>query len=124
MTGLSGRTALITCVGRRNGIAAAIAHALASYGVHIFTTYYQPFDAHFYNTPINEPEAILDDLRAQGVQALGVAADLSVAATPQHVFATALAHFGHIDILINTAAYCVNADIFSLTVDELDRHYA
>ncbi|HKF93979.1 MAG TPA: SDR family oxidoreductase, partial [Gammaproteobacteria bacterium] len=59
-----------------------------------------------------------------GVQALGVAADLSMSDAPQHVFATALAHFRHIDILINTAAYCVNADIFALTADEIDRHYA
>ena len=124
MTSLKGRTALITGVGRQNGIAAAIALMLASKGVHIFATYFQSFDARYYNTPVTEPETVLDSIRAHQVQVVGMSADLSLPTGPQHVFSTALNHFGHIDILINTAAYSVNSNILSLTTNEIDLHYA
>lgn len=122
---LAGKTALVTGVSRRRGIGAAVALALARAGVHVFTTYYRPFDALVYeqNDP-GEAAAILDAIRALGVKAGGMEADLADTNTPVAVFDEAEKQIGIVDILINNAACDLPANIHSLTVDVLDRHYA
>jgi 3-oxoacyl-[acyl-carrier protein] reductase len=123
--GLTGRVALITGVSRRIGIGAAIAHALADAGADIFTTYYRPYDAQQpYGSQDAEATEILDQLRARGVRAAGVEADLADPQLPHELFAHAQRVFGHVDILVNNAAYGVNADLDSLTAALLDQHYA
>jgi 3-oxoacyl-[acyl-carrier protein] reductase len=122
---LTGKIALVTGVSRRRGIGAAVALALARAGVHVFTTYYRPYDAlvHEPNDP-EEATAILDAIRALGVKAAGLEADLADTNTPVAVFDEAERQMGIVDILINNAACDLPASIHSLTVDVLDKHYA
>ena len=122
---MAGKVALITGVSRQLGIGAAIAHTLARAGATIFTTYYRPFDATTpWGSAEQEPQAILTGLRAYGVAADGVEADLADPSAPSQVVAAANRAFGHVDILINNAAYYQAAALETLTGELLDRHYA
>ena len=120
-----GKVALITGVSRKLGIGAAIAHTLARAGATIFTTYYSPFDAAMpWGSAEREPQAILAELRAHGIAAAGIEANLADPSAPEQVVAAANQAFGHIDILINNAAYYQAASLDTLTAALLDQHYA
>ena len=122
---MDGKVALITGVSRKRGIGAAIAEALARAGATIFTTYYRPFDATTaWGSADQEPEAILAELRAHGIAAAGVEADLADPSAPAQIVASANQAFGHVDILINNAAYYQAATLEALTGALLDQHYA
>lgn len=123
--GLTGKVGLITGVGRRNGIGAAVALALAGQGATIITTFYRPFDRRqpWGGTP-DEPDAVLADIRARGVRAAGIELDLADASAAPRLFDFAEANGGPVDILINNAAYSSRADMYATTADVLDAHYA
>ena len=123
--GLEGKVALISGVSRRIGIGAAVALALAKTGCNIFTTWYSPFDSLAYGIDsINEAQEILELVRVEGVQASGLQADLSDPQTPSRIFDAAEQSLGPVDILINNAAYSLNADILNVTAELMDAHYA
>jgi len=118
---LSGKSALITGVSRSVGIGAAIARGLASMGVNVFTTYYRPYDGA--DGAPEEAGLILDELKAAGVKADGLEADLADVAAPKAVFDLAEQSIGPIDILVNNATCDILSDIYSLTPALLDAHY-
>jgi 3-oxoacyl-[acyl-carrier protein] reductase len=123
--GLSGKVALITGVSRRIGIGAAVALELAKAGCNIFTTWYSPYDNLAYGKDSSaDAQEILGAIRTQGVKADGVQADLGNPKVPAFVFDTAENSLGQVDILINNAAYSINADIYTLTAELMDAHYA
>jgi 3-oxoacyl-[acyl-carrier protein] reductase len=123
--GLAGKTALVTGASRRIGIGAATALALAKAGAKVFTTYYRPFDARMpWGSEPDDALRILDAIRAEGVMADGMEADLADPHTPARLFDAAEKSVGPVDILINNAAYSVNASIDTLTAASLDAHYA
>jgi len=122
---MHGKVALITGVSRKLGIGAAIAHTLARAGATIFTTYYRSFDVAMpWGSAEHEPEAILAELRAHGAAAAGLEANLADPSAPEQVIAATNRAFGHIDILINNAAYYQAAPLDGLTAALLDQHYA
>lgn len=122
---LAGKTALITGASRTIGIGAAIARAFAQAGADLFLTYYRPYDASMaWGSRPAEVEALVAELRGLGVRVYGLEADLSDPETPTCLLDAALEHFERVDILVNNAAFDVEADIFTLTPDLLDRHYA
>lgn len=119
------RVALITGASRALGIGAAVARALAGDGVHIFTTWYRLYDASMpWGSRGGEPLALLQELRALGVRAEGVEADLADPARPAQVFDLAERRFGHVDILVNNATHSVGDGIGGLTAEILDATYA
>jgi 3-oxoacyl-[acyl-carrier protein] reductase len=123
--GLEGKVALITGVSRRIGIGAAIAHSMAQAGCHLFTTWYSAYDRLAYGKDSSiEALEILAMARAKGVKAEGIPADLGDPDTPVKVFDAAEQAIGPVDILINNAAYNLNADIYHVTVESMDAHYA
>ena len=123
--GLNEKVALITGVSRRIGIGAAIALELAKAGCNIFTTWYSPYDSlAFGKDSSTDSHEILEAVRAQGVNADGLQADLSNPQVPSLLFDTAEKVLGPVDILINNAAYSINADIYTLTAEIMDAHYA
>lgn len=123
--GLLGKVALITGVSRKIGIGAATALGLAQAGCNIYTTWYSPFDRLAYGKDsTQEASAILNEIRAVGVQASGMEADLSHPLAPVRIFETAEQALGPVDILVNNAAYSLNADIYTVTADLMDAHYA
>ena len=87
--GLTGKVAIVT--GSSRGIGRAIALGFAAEGCDVVVT---ARGAETLNQTLNE-------LKAAGARALGVAADLSVPEGPEQVVAAAKAEFGRIDILVN-----------------------
>ena len=71
-----------------------------------------------------EPEEIVHNLRAIGVRAHGFEIDLSEPDGPHALFHLAREQFGHIDILVNNAAYSTETTIEKMRAEDLDRHYA
>ena len=123
--GLSGKVALITGASRRIGIGASVALELAKAGCNIFTTWYSPYDKlAFGKDSSTEAQEILEAVRSQGVNADGMQADLSNPQIPALLFNTAEKALGPVDILINNATYSINADIYTLTAELMDAHYA
>ena len=124
MNGLHNKTALITGVGRLAGIGAAIARELSAAGAAVFITYHHAYDAAMpWMVGANEPDQLLQMLRAEGQRAEGVDIDLSDPAAPAALFASAADALGPIDILVNNAAYSTRDGIDALLAQTIDRHY-
>jgi 3-oxoacyl-[acyl-carrier protein] reductase len=122
---LRGRIAIVTGASRRIGIGAAIAHTLAAAGADVFLTYFMPYDADqpWGSTP-GEVEQQLAALRALGVRAYGMEANLSQPETPRRIFEAVEGLLGKASILVNNATMSENGDIDTLDATQLDRHYA
>ena len=91
--GLRGRAAIIT--GAAGGIGAAVARRLGLEGVRITVADIAPEKA----------EAKANELRAEGIEAIAVAADVVNAASVEAMVAATLSAFGSADILINNAGF-------------------
>ena len=123
--GLSGKVALVTGVSRKIGIGAAISRYLAASGANIFTTYYRDFDKIMsWGSNSSEAEEIIESLKLEGVEAAGIEANLAEVETPKKLFDEIYKALGSVDILINNAAHDQQADIYSLSPELLDIHYA
>lgn len=123
--GLSGKVALVTGVSRLQGIGFAIAHSLAKAGANVFTTYYRPYDALMpWGSCDREAEEIISLLQSYGVKVAGLEANLAELQVPKQLFERVEDLLGSVDILINNAAYDEQVDIYSLSADLLDTHYA
>jgi 3-oxoacyl-[acyl-carrier protein] reductase len=119
------RSALVTGVSRQAGIGAAIARALARDGANVFITYYRPYDrAVGLPADPEEPQKILDDLRACSIRAEGVEMDLSDPQTAKELFDCAEARCGQISILVNNATCSLPDSVEQLSPEHLDKHYA
>src|SRR5512139_177003 len=122
---LRGRIAIVTGASRRIGIGAAIAHTLAAAGADVFLTYFMPYDADQpWGSSPGEIEQQLAALRARGVRAYGMEANLSQPETPRRIFEAVEGLLGKVSILVNNATVSENGDIDTLDAAQLDRHYA
>lgn len=122
---LAGKVALVTGVSRKAGIGAAIAHAFVEAGADVFTTYYRPYDELMpWGNNASEAQEIVNELRAKGVRAEGMEADLSDPEAPARLFDYIHSSFGFVDLLVNNAVCDMEADVYSLSADLIDRHYA
>ena len=104
---LDGKVALVTGTGRNIGRATAL--TLATAGAHVVV-----------NSRSNhaEAEAVAREARDLGVRALAVLADVSKRDQVEAMVARALADFGRIDILINTAAIRPHKPFRELTIED------
>jgi 3-oxoacyl-[acyl-carrier protein] reductase len=122
---LRGRVALVTGVGRRRGIGSAVCRALASRGADIVLSYWKAYDHEMpWASDEDEPEALLGELRAAGVRAEGVEADLSRPDSPGSLLDVTEERLGRPSILVNTAAYSARESFEDLDAETLDVHYA
>jgi 3-oxoacyl-[acyl-carrier protein] reductase len=122
---LRGRVALVTGVGRRRGIGSAVCLALASRGADVVLSYWKAYDSEMpWGSDEDEPEALLGELRAAGVRAEGVEADLSSPDSPGSLLDAAEERLGRPSILVNTAAYSTRDSFETLDAEALDAHYA
>src|SRR5262245_55449895 len=87
--GLAGKVALVT--GGSRGIGRAIAEAFAQEGTHVSICGRTPADL----------SKTADAIKAKGVEALGVEADLTHLGAAQKVLQATLDRFGRLDILVN-----------------------
>ena len=89
---LAGKRAIVT--GGSRGIGAAITRLLVDFGVDVCIGY---------RSRAAEADALADAMRARGVRAIAVAADLGDAAGADHLVAEAVRVFGGVDLVIHSA---------------------
>jgi 3-oxoacyl-[acyl-carrier protein] reductase len=124
MLSLKDRVALVTGVGRRVGIGAAIARELAGAGAKVFVSFLRRYDeAQSWGGDAAMPEALLRELRSHA-EADGCELDLSDPTAPATLFAAARRRFGRVDILVNNAAHWESGGIEQVDASQLDRHFA
>ena len=122
---LEGRVALVTGVGRRIAIGAAIARRLAGDGAAVVVHSWVPHDAEQpWGADPDGPGAVVDGIRAAGGRAEHVSADLGDPAAPARVVEAVRRAFGHVDIVVANHARSGAQTLEQLTADELDRCHA
>lgn len=125
MIDLKNKIAIVTGVGRLQGIGAAICKELADAGYHIFFTYWTDYDREIgLSLDFDEPKKLKEELMLKGVKVSSIELDLTTQDAPEKLFEKVVEVLGQPDILINNAAYSTNNDYSTITMEELDKHYA
>ena len=107
---LANKVAIVT--GGNSGIGKAVALELAKQGANVVIDY------------VSHPEAadaVEAQIRALGVEVIGVQADVSKLDDLQRLFAAAVAKFGHVDIMVNNAGIETRTSILDTTEDQYDK---
>ena len=107
---LKGQRALVT--GASSGIGEGIARAMAAAGAAVVVNYNSKPDAAL---------RIVDELVAQGGEAMAIGADVSREDEVQAMFAKAVAAWGTIDILVNNAGLQADAPFPEMTLAQWNR---
>jgi len=125
MTPSSERVAVVTGVGRRAGIAAAVAQALAADGWDLLLNYWRPYGDEV-PLPAGEHDAaeLAGELRSAGTEVALHEDDLTNPDAPARLMDAAEAGFGHgsVGALISAAAHSTNDDVLSVTSEAFDKH--
>lgn len=122
---LSGRVAVVTGASRRRGIGAAICRALAGHGADVLFTHWRAYDReHGSGEDIEGPAALERELRAFGVRAVALEADLSRPDAHLRVLDATADRLGPPTILVNNAAHSTRGGYAELDAAALDAHYA
>ena len=118
--------ALVSGASRRASIGAAIALALARDGWDIALTYWLAYDARMpWGAASDAVESLAAEIRALGVGALCVEADLEDVATPARVFdAVSTSGLGNVTALVLAHTESVASSIADTSVESFDRHFA
>lgn len=104
---IEGKVALVTGAAHRVG--KAIALALAQEGAHLIVHYGGSADAAAHT---------VDEIKALGVDAVAIQADLRRTEAIDALFAQAQAHFDRLDILVNSAASFVKQPFDDVSLDD------
>jgi pteridine reductase len=110
---LDGKVAIVTGGAVRLG--KALATTLAEQGARL---------AIHYGSSAGPAEATVAEIRAMGSDATAIQADLSQPAQTQSIVDRAVARFGRVDILVNSAAIFEPGDWDDTTEENWDRHFA
>jgi NAD(P)-dependent dehydrogenase (short-subunit alcohol dehydrogenase family) len=97
---LTSKVALVT--GGSRGIGAATARALADEGANVAISYVASAD---------KAEALVNELKAKGVEARAFKADQAAPAEVDQLVKDVARHFGRLDILVNNAGVAVNGAV-------------
>jgi 3-oxoacyl-[acyl-carrier protein] reductase len=119
------KTALITGVGRGQGIGSTIARELARAGWDVAFNYWTPYDQRMpWGEQPDDPRQVADELTAIGIRALSIPADLSEPSTAARLLKTATDELGPISALVLSHAESVDSGILDTTLESFDRHFA
>ena len=116
------RIAIVTGASRRQGIGAAICHALGRCGHDIFFTHWAAADA--WSPDPDGPNALLGELRSLGVEAANFAVDLAEPNAAAIVLDEVSRRLGQPSVLVNNAAHSTRDGFMALDAATLDAHYA
>jgi len=116
--------AVVTGVGRRRSIGAALALALAEDGWDLVLSHWRPYDDRLgYERSPDDPEAVADACRALGARVELLAGDLADPAVPARILREA-ALLGPVRGLVMSHCESVDSSILDTDVDSWDRHFA
>ncbi len=128
LTGLEGKTAVVTGAGRMRGIGRTIAIALARAGCNIVVTgtgrpreSYPEDERH---AEWRDIDSVAEEIRILGSGALAVVSDVSDVGAAEELLQASVRQYGGIDILVNNAGSALGNDRVSmvdLPVDEWQR---
>lgn len=103
-----GKVAIVT--GASRGIGRSIAMALAAEGARIVAV----------DLGIEETEALVNELKAKGVEAIAVQGNVTVTADVEKMVDSAMAAFGRVDILVNNAGITKDSLLLRMKDEEWD----
>ena len=116
--------ALVTGVGRRVGIGAAIVERLASSGWDVGFTYWHGYDARMpWGSDDGAPALIEQRLRELGARGLAVEANLEDSTSPATIFDRVTA-LGPVQALVLSHGESVDSGLLDTSVESFDRHFA
>lgn len=117
--------AIVTGVGRKIGIGAAIAQSLAQDGWTVAITHWHPYDASMpWQSGPDEPAEILGQIRQVAPDSISIEADLSDPATPAQLFDQVEQALGPADALVLSHCMSIDSDILTTTLESFDAHFA
>ena len=124
MYNLTGKVALVTGAGGKNGIGRAIATRLAKEGADVAVNDIteRPYAAD--QTEWQGLPDVVREIKAMGRDAISVVADVADAVQVKEMVDKTVAHFGKIDILVNNAGTIAGKDrvpVVDLTEEDWDR---
>ncbi|MEE1650485.1 SDR family oxidoreductase [Brachybacterium sp. J144] len=117
------RTALLTGVGRRRGIGAAIARGLAEDGFDLALSFHADYDRRVLGEDA-DVQLLADELRTTGRRVELLPGDLADPAVPEHLVTAARDALGPLGALVMSHCESVDSSILDTTVESFDRHYA
>ena len=106
MSGVEGRTALVTGAGQ--GIGAAIAHRLARGGASVAVLDLNGATA----------QRVVDSIRESGGEAIGLCADVGVRVQVEEAVERTASEFGRLDILVNNAGVLRDNLLFKMSDED------
>ena len=117
------RTALLTGVGRRRGIGAAIARGLAEDGYDLALSFHGEYDRRVLGEDA-DVELLAEELRGLGRRVVLLPGDLADPAVPERLVHDAREALGPLGALVMSHCESVDSSILDTTVESFDRHYA
>jgi 3-oxoacyl-[acyl-carrier protein] reductase len=118
------KIAVVTGASRLNGIGAGIAVELASKNIDIFFTYWTKYDQEMpWGIGENEPEQLKNTIEKYGVRCESLELDISEPSAAVKLFDYLEEKLGKASILVNNAAYGIDAGYEKLTAEIIDKHY-
>lgn len=117
------RAALLTGVGRRRGIGAAIARGLAEDGCDLALSFHGEYDRRVLGEDA-DVELLAEELRGLGRRVVLLPGDLADPAVPERLVHDAREALGPLGALVMSHCESVDSSILDTTVESFDRHYA
>lgn len=111
---ISGQVALVT--GSAHRVGRAIALELARRGANIVV--------HYNRSAENTVRDTVQEIKSLGVDAFPVQADISTMSGTQQLFAAIVAHYGKLNILVNSASIFQKRDLLEVTLQEWEETFA